>query len=509
MTPTPANHRDEDAFHPRDAIAQVTGIYRRHRLLVWVTAALTVLLVVLYVYLFPPVYSATARIQVEPDKDVPRDTFYDRWNIFRKEDTQSEIELVTAGPVLVEVIDELNLKYTDVAHPPLNWLAYLWRESAVGKLYRSVKEKIFPPETSPWDLTPEKKEKAMVLSDLRATVSVGAVKDTRIGELKVKGSTRRVFEIANAIVKTYLKHRTARHKAEAATANRALTAQLASAKKELLDLEEKQQRYYEENGIYFDFAKEKSDVEQWSKIGLAVEESKARLQNIEDRLATIRRHLAQESEDRVSSRTLQINAMKETMRGQLASLELIRTDSLHRFQADSPEVIEVEDSIRQLKSRIDREADMVPAQETKSLNSVYDSLRQQMIALMAEQSGEKAAQDSLRKSESVYSDALNQWASKARGANSLHREKFLAEQKYNLILEKQTIAAISEVSSDLAEPSLRIVELATVPDTADWPKTRVLVIAAIIVGLALGLGAAWLRELFTSESPGSRSGAVS
>src|SRR5207237_6669838 len=117
---------------------------RHYRMLVFLTCLMTMGLVALYIYVWPPIYSVEATLMSEPDYDYQRDTFYTGWDVFRKDESRTELELITSGPVLADVVRKEKLTYDDVYHPFLSQVSYFWEKSLVGRNYRKVKEWFIP-----------------------------------------------------------------------------------------------------------------------------------------------------------------------------------------------------------------------------------------------------------------------------------------------------------------------------------------------------------------------------
>src|SRR5438876_3893549 len=178
-------HRDPDSFDVRASMLSILGAARRYKVLVLLTSFAALAVVVAYVYIWPPIYAATATLMVERDTDPVRDSFYVGWNVFRKDDARTEIELMTAATVLEEVVHREGLKYDDVYHPFLSHLSYLWETSAVGKKYRELKKSYFgEDEGLP---SSEVIELARTVVDMHAGIAVEPVAESNVGRLTVKG----------------------------------------------------------------------------------------------------------------------------------------------------------------------------------------------------------------------------------------------------------------------------------------------------------------------------------
>jgi uncharacterized protein involved in exopolysaccharide biosynthesis len=93
-------YANADSFDVRSSLRSISAAVRHNKGLVLITCVVTLLLVTLYVYVWPPIYKAEATVMAEPDYDYQRDTFYTGWDVFRKDEARTEVELMTSGPVL-------------------------------------------------------------------------------------------------------------------------------------------------------------------------------------------------------------------------------------------------------------------------------------------------------------------------------------------------------------------------------------------------------------------------
>ena len=197
------HYPEADSFQFRVSLGNLKQAVVARKWVVVFTTILTTALVVAYIWIWPPTYQVEVMVAADSEKDVQRNTFYQGWNVFRQEALADEAALMTSGPVLKEVTRRLDLKYTDVYHPFLSYVTYLWGESWVGKTYRKVKYWFFPKAPGPYDPTPEEIERYKVIADFRDGVKIEQVKDANVGLLIVKASSQRVAEIANTVADVY------------------------------------------------------------------------------------------------------------------------------------------------------------------------------------------------------------------------------------------------------------------------------------------------------------------
>src|SRR5205809_4447670 len=193
-------HVETDMFDLGGFIRIVSAAIRHHKFLVLFSCVLTLAVTTWYVFVWPPVYRVEAQLAAERDMDPSRDQFYSNWQVFRKEDARDEVVLFIAGPVLREVIAKNNLQYDDVYHPFLDHAAYLWEKSWLGRHYNALKNRFMPDPDAPTD----EKQLRRTMDGLKAGIHLAAEGDTHIATLQVKGPSRRVADIANSLIDSYL-----------------------------------------------------------------------------------------------------------------------------------------------------------------------------------------------------------------------------------------------------------------------------------------------------------------
>jgi uncharacterized protein involved in exopolysaccharide biosynthesis len=75
---------------------------------------------------------------------------------------------------------------------------------------------------------------------------------------------------------------------------------------------------------------------------------------------------------------------------------------------------------------------------------------------------------------------------------AIDRERAVAQQKYNELAVKHAQATVAVATVKSTMPSVRVVGLAAPPSSKAWPKPKLLYPAALVVGLGLGVFAAFL-----------------
>jgi uncharacterized protein involved in exopolysaccharide biosynthesis len=489
------HYREADTFDFKSSWAGLVSAYRSHRRLVWLTTFLTVGLVLLYVATFPKVYRAEVLLAASSPKDDQRDEFYSMWAVFRRDDLADEVQLFTSKPVLSEVAQRLKLTYDDVYHPPLSHLGYLWQESWPGRGWRATKEFFFPTVAGPYSPTPEQIDLARTVDAFKAGVGVEPIPETNIGRLVVRGPSPRVAEVANEIVQIYFKQRQERQSAEAQDAYKALAAVTEQARKDLLASEQLMQRYYTNNDMLLMFEKDKVDIAQMLTARATIQDLRSNLAANINELATVNRQLAGESRDVLSARTIQANPISQNLKERLAQVELARKMALLHYRPDSPEVRELERQAEVLKQQLQAAPQATEASSSVTRNPGYESLRTRKAQLEAGIAGQRAAIVSRSRDAAALRAIVDNIPEKMKVSHDLGREHQALEKKYTVLQDKLMIAAVSAATVSSVPNPIRIVEPATPPMKPSWPMTKLLLVAATIIGFAAGLGLALLLNM--------------
>ncbi|MCH3755942.1 Wzz/FepE/Etk N-terminal domain-containing protein, partial [Campylobacter coli] len=101
------------------------AVRTRKRLIAAVVLA-TLALVMVYIVVWPPVYSSSVTLVANSDDDRQREGFYGDWAVFRRNALKDEVVLFTSTSVVAQVMKDMHLGYDDVYHPPLRYATHLW-----------------------------------------------------------------------------------------------------------------------------------------------------------------------------------------------------------------------------------------------------------------------------------------------------------------------------------------------------------------------------------------------
>ena len=489
-----SRHDREDMFNFVGAVVSLTNAIRLNSRLVAITTIVVIMLAGFYHYVWPPLYIVEAVVSVERTDDPQRDAFYKEWNLFRKEDARTEIELMKSGAVLKAVIAKEGLRYDDVYHPFMSQIGYFWEKSIPGRAYRSFKDWLFGVDAD--GLTEEQKELGKTIKDMRAGFFVEIAGDVLVGTVYAKGPSPKIAQITNTWMDEYSKWRTEQHVDEAKRSIEALTIQIDKAHREIKELSQSRVDFLGEHGLVFDFRRETQQVDELVKMETTLSSNKTRIDIVTASLDEIEKQLAIQPRTMVVSSVTDLNQLREAAKILRLELEAIYIREQYRFKEDSPEIIRIKRQIADLTDLIESSPETREEAVTSAVNPVRSELLLEKSRLTNELAGLLAAVTSIEKNQEELRAQLAGAPALAAELRDLDRKYAVVQQVYQILLTKSAQADVSLLSETYAMPSMRIVDYATPPAFKTWPKAKYLYPGALVLGLLIGMFAAWLKATF-------------
>jgi uncharacterized protein involved in exopolysaccharide biosynthesis len=490
---------DVDAIDWRTSLRRAKHAVIGHVPLILASVGFCLLLLVLYMRIFPPIYMAEAVLQGEPNDDVVRANYYSAWNLFRKGDLKSEPELVTSGRVAEAVVTALNLKFDDVHHSFLTHVGYLWTDSWLGKQYQAFKEWMFPSDPAAFKATPEQIEFARTVDTFKSSIVVESVPGTAIARVVVKAPTYRAAEFANKVVEVYLAERRKAFSTEAEAAYKSLAEEVSRAEADLAAIDQKKFDFDTKNKVVLDFEKDKLQVASWSALQVSINELTATIASLEASLAVVDQQYKVEPREIVSGRTLQDSKVKSLLQAREFELNSSLKSYEEKFVPTSPEVTELQKLLEETRSTLKREPDKVEVGESRILNPIYSELQQKGNSIRAQLASARAALAAKKAPLMEYEKRMDQMPNLVKTVLEQGRIREGLEMRYKILRDRAMQADVSLATISSAPSSVRVIDDARPPMKATWPRTLVLVPSALVLGLAIGFGLALWLEVFSSR----------
>lgn len=395
-----------------------------------------------------PVYQATTLLEIE--KENPNIlTVQDLFELENVSDTylETQYKVLRSETLARRVIDELGLGRREEFNPPRGF----WHRSSAA---------------DPADAAER------TLKTFEDRLSIDPVKRSRLVEV---GFESRDPELAaravNAIASNYIDQSLEQRWEATQKASQWLSQQLVGLRAKLENSEDELQRYARTNGLLF------------------LENEKGASENIvDDRLRQLQEELTKAQADRYEKESLERlveagdysalpgaveNKLLQDLTLRLSDLETSYAQLATTFSSDYPKVKQLQSEIDETQTTLRRERDRVA---TRIRNDYEAARRREGLVEQAFLVEQKQA---------------NSVAEKSVQYNILKREAETNRQLYDGLLERLKQAGIS---AGLKASNIRVVDAAVEPRKPVRPNLPLNLSLALVAGLGLGVGAAFLQS---------------
>ena len=498
MTPTTSPHLELDAIDWRTPLRRMRRAVTRHVGLILLSGVFAVVLLTVYERIFPQVFIAEAVLQAEGE-DVVRAAYYANWNVFRKGDLKSEPAMVTSGRVMQGVVTALDLKFVDVHHSFLTHVTYLWTDSWLGKRYRSFKQWLFPPAPGAYQPTPEEIERARTADAFKDGVTVDTLPGTTFARVIVKAPNGRAAEYANKVVDVYIAERAKLFRNEADAAFKSLETEVMRSGAELAAIDQRRMEFDIANKVVLDFEKDKLVVGSWAALQSSINDTKASIASLEASRGVIERQLDSEPAEIVSGNRLEGSRSRALLQTREVELNAALVQTRERYVADSPEVTQLERFLTETRVMLKQEPALVDVGQDRIVNPLRTDLRQRLTGVLSQLAAAKASLTEKQAPLVELESRIGQIPSLVKQITEINRSRETLELRHKLLRERAMMADVSRATVSTSAQSVKVIDYASPPMKASWPRNIILVPAALGVGWLVGILAAVLHELFSAK----------
>jgi uncharacterized protein involved in exopolysaccharide biosynthesis len=326
------------------------------------------------------------------------------------------------------------------------------------------------------DLKSKKPELALAADPVEAflgSVSVEPVRNTRLVEIQVEDPDPKLAaEMANAVASAYVYENLGLKLSSARDALSWLTAQVSDLKTKVNESELALQRYREQAGLVQVEEKQSLGARKLAEFNSAYIEAKARRLEMEARLAELRR-ASQQTDAMESSPLVMNNPLIQRLKGQLVELEVQRSKLLKTYRDKHPEIVKIQSQVDEISVKIKEEVGRLAL----SMESEYNAL--------------KARENAMLQAVNQYKDEAQSLGKKEIQLGILKREADSNQQLYDVLLKRLKETSLSQ---GLDSSNVRVIEAAIVPTNPVKPRKVLNLAIGVLVGLAVGVGAAFFLE---------------
>ncbi|MCB2028768.1 MAG: hypothetical protein KDH18_08870, partial [Rhodoferax sp.] len=281
---------------------------------------------------------------------------------------------------------------------------------------------------------------------------------------------------------------------EAQQALDVLNPEVERAAAQLHELERQRVEFANKNGLSFDLQRENQELKALTEMDTMMATARVKVAAMEAGLAELKRQLAVEPATQKTATVYEADAIRESLRVKRLDLQTTMLTMRNRYREDSPEMAELRNNLAQIDAMLAGTAEKVEKANTVSLNTTQQNMAATANNMRAELASAKASLVAMETAASRLRARVAHVPALQSKLREFDRELTLATEKYNQLAIKRAQATVSAVTTRAAIPSIRIVDYATTPSEKSWPKPKLLLPAAVVVGLMLGIAAAQIKR---------------
>ena len=404
-----------------------------------------------------PVYRANALVEIQKENaNIP--TVQELFQLENVSDNylETQYKVLQSETLARRVINQLHLERDSEFNPPKEgWLQSRAHASA------PIRESAVDPDVE-----------QMVLREFKDRLSVDPVRRSRLVQISFESQDPRVAaQAVNCLAMNFIQENLESRWRSAQKASEWLSQQLESFKAKLEKSEDDLQEYAQKKGLLF-LETQKGDTED------IVNE---RLRELQDELTKAQaERYAKESLYRLTEAGdysalpgVVDNKLMQELTARLAELERQKAALTPTFTGDYPKMKEIQSQIDQIERRLD-------AERKRAVQGIVDDYlaatrREKLVRAAFEQQQNQA----------------NLVAGRAVQYNILKREVETNKQLYEGLLQRLNEAG---VSAGMNASNIRVVDAAVPPTRPVRPRPILNLSLALLLGLCLGAGTAFLQE---------------
>jgi uncharacterized protein involved in exopolysaccharide biosynthesis len=464
----------------------LTIVFKRRRLILGFFLT-TLVVTTLITFLSPPMYEATAAILVKKASAevplVPKESSQLIISQVSEQDLNSEITILKSRQAIEDTLHALGVDES-------------WRrQGPLQHAWKAVAEFLGAPRLSYLN--------ELVLA-LEKEIDVQTIRRSNVLEISYRDKDPDwATRVVQGLTERYISRRAELYQSPQAV--HFFEEEMQAAETRLKNAEEALKAYSKKAGVSVlglagdsqSLAAEKeATLRRLAEFESELAEAGVQVRQQEERVAALEVQLAREPERLPSSQRLNQDPTTEELEKALVTLQLKRDALVQDFTPENRQVRDVEDQIRATQERLKEAEGRVASINRTELNTVYQSLRAQLLVARADLKGARGRHDSLQSQMASYRRQLDELSQKGVTTDGLRREARAAEDAYMLYQKKHEEARISAAMDEQRIVNVSIAQPAQRPLKPVGPNKALNLFLGLLVGGIGGLGLAFVAEHF-------------
>ncbi len=278
-------------------------------------------------------------------------------------------------------------------------------------------------------------------------------------------------KIANAVAKAYQEEDLSSRTRNFQETYTFLTEKLLQLKEDLAKSRKKLAEFKRKNNLLL-VGNLDMDMEKLSEFNAQYISTRAKRLELEVKLQQFKA-LSKEEKLIACSSFFPDNSVIQELKGELTHSKIQLSEALQKYKEKFPEVQHLKERIKLLEKMLEEEID----KSLITLETTINSL--------------KAKEEALSKAINDYRKDAQVLSQKQSEFNLLQQEVNTNQEIYLLLTKKLTEA---DISKDLQESRVRILDYAQVPSSPIRPKKRMNILFSLVMGVFMGVGLSYIRE---------------
>jgi uncharacterized protein involved in exopolysaccharide biosynthesis len=439
--------------------SEIIYILRTKKLVILIPFGVTFLVCLLYTYFTSPVYQATSKILVPPEKPYPLEikTLYIHPNPYRVQNACEILQSKKISRRAVEILKNKGYKFN-----------FLEKNLAEDTIFNSL--------------------------------TISPIIESEIIEIKAKGSTPvEASAIANAVVEAFILEEIEGKRKSVEGVKKFIEKQLPMVKKNLDEIEEKIKKFKEKEELVSIEGNRNKLLHILTQIELLYKKTEASCLSLKEKLTSLTTELKKVDSLLVKEIDYLSHSSIVKLKEELSLLETnYLVEIMKGKKEDTPKLVELRKSIEKAKKKFLQELKDKISDKLSSYSPevVLNILLENILNTKIELSGEEAKKELLFKLCKKGEKELKQLPLLELKLTQLEREKEVTQEAYELLMKKYKETQIIEASTI---SNIRIIEKASPHTTIIIkPKPKLNIAIGTMVGLLLGVISLGLVEYFRS-----------
>jgi len=275
--------------------------------------------------------------------------------------------------------------------------------------------------------------------------------------------------------------------------------QLARTKRELADAEAGLQKFQEEHPTLVPPDRSWAYADQALNIVAKQTEADVALHEAEGQISRARATWSAGAPRDISPEAVVDSPVIEGLRGQLAKLEVERATLLEDFTEEHPEVVSLTQEIEKTHDRIRTEVEAIIGGRVSSASPAHQELLKQLVVLEVSREGLESRRSALADAMSNLETRLSDLPTKEIQYARLLRGLKAAETVYTTLLAEHAKARVAEARDT---DNFIVLDEAKVPEKPAKPRVKLVLAAALMLGMMLGVVIATAQGVPTQKRSG-------